>query len=271
MPVSTARRLLLCLAAALAAPPALGAEATTVHLATNVERSYFPPAEALLTKAYASLGLKVEFRPWPLPRTQLELRAGRLDGVAMRAEAFFEQSPFMRRVDVPLLELHVYAYARPPCPRSLALAELGQQRVTYQRGMVAAEALVPEAARRPANTPSDAFLNVSTGTADVALVLTTPWMSEVPVDTRDGSLCRVSTPLSRTQLFHGVHESRDAWVQPLTQALRTLKERGELHKAWADYEREVGLPSNRLQALPGRSLTITQPEAPGSALAQPLR
>lgn len=101
-----------------APPPALAQEAPTVKLATNVERSYFPPAEALLRKAYASLGLQVEFVPWPLNRAQLELAAGRLDGVAMRTDTFFAQLPSVRKVDVPLLTLHVYAFARPAPPRS---------------------------------------------------------------------------------------------------------------------------------------------------------
>lgn len=75
---------LALLLAALLAAPARADE--PVRIATNIERSYFPPAEALLRKAYASLGLAVEFVPWPLPRAHVGLRAGNLDGVAMRAE-----------------------------------------------------------------------------------------------------------------------------------------------------------------------------------------
>jgi len=256
--------LALALAGAL---PAHADEPAVARLATNIERSYFPPAEALLRKAYASLGLKVEFLPWPLPRTQQELQAGRLDGVAMRVDAYFEQTPFVRKVDVPLLQLQVFAYARPPCPQALPLEELGRRRVSYQRGMVAAEALVPEPSRMPANTPSDAFLNLSTGAADYALVLTTPWMAEMPVDTRQGTICRVATPLARSLLFHGVHESRAAWVAPLEQALRRMRERGEIQQAWADYERQVGAANNRLEAQPGKSLTLQA--TPGSAPARP--
>lgn len=239
-----------------------------VRLGTNIERAYFPPAEALLRKAYASLGLQVEFLPWPLPRTQVELRSGRLDGVAMRADTYFDQSPFLRRVDVPLLQLHVFAYGRAPCPQSLPLDELARSRVSYQRGMVAAEVLVPEAARVPANTPSDAFLNLGAGAADYALVLTTAWMAEMPVDTRHGAICRVPTPLSRSQLFHGVLESHAAWVAPLEQALRRMRDRGEIQQAWVDYERQLNADNSRLQAQPGRSLVVT-PAAPGSAPARP--
>ena len=246
-------------------------EPAVVRIATNIERSYFPPAEALLRKAYATLGLQVEFVAWPLPRTQVELRAGHIDAVAMRADGYFEQTAFVRKVDVPLLHLNVYAYARPPCPATLTVEELARSRVSLQRGMVAAEALVPEAARLPANTPSDAFLNLSAGAADYALTLTTPWMSEVPVDTRQGTLCRVATPLSRTAMFHGVHESHAAWVAPLEQALRTLRDRGDMQQAWADYERQIGAPANRLQAQPGRSLTLTTGATPAAAPAPPLR
>ena len=105
-----------------------------MNIATNVERSYFPPAEALLRKAYASLGLKVEFLAWPLSRAHVELRSGRIDAVAMRAEAYFDQAPFLRKVDVPLLNLHVYAYGRPPCPNALPAEELAKRRISHQRG-----------------------------------------------------------------------------------------------------------------------------------------
>lgn len=261
----------LSLALLLAAPLALAQEAPVVRLATNVERSYFPPAEALLRKAYASLGLQVEFVPWPLPRTQVELNAGRLDGVAMRVDAFFAQTPIVRKVDVPLLNLHVYAFGRPPCPHALPADELARRRISYQRGMVAVEALVPEASRLPANTPSDAFLHVGMGAADFALVLTTPWMAEVPVQTRQGTLCRVPTPLSQSVLYHGVHESQAARVAPLEQALRAMRERGEIQQAWTAYERDIAAQNSRLQAQPGRSLTLTPGAAPASAPAQPPR
>ncbi|MFG6430391.1 substrate-binding periplasmic protein [Roseateles sp. LYH14W] len=239
-----------------------------MSIATNVERSYFPPAEALLRKAYAALGLQVEFLPWPLPRAHVELRSGRIDAVAMRAETYFDQAPFLRKVDVPLLNLRVYAYGRPPCPNALPAEELAKHRISHQRGMVAVEVLIPEASRLPANTPSDAFLDVSSGAADYALMLTTPWMAEIPVDTRQGTLCRVPAPLSRTTLFHGVHESRAAWVAPLEQALRGMRDRGEIQQAWADYERQTALQNNRLQAQPGRSLAVT-PATPASAPTRP--
>ncbi len=134
--------------------------------------------------------------------------------------------------------------------------------------MVAAEALVPEASRVPANTPSDAFLNVTTGAADFALTLSTPWMVEVPVDARGGAICVVPTPMARTTLYHGVHESHAAWVPALEQALRGMRDRGEMQQAWADYEREIATPNARLQAQPGRSLVVT-PATPGSAPARP--
>jgi len=147
------------------------------------------------------------------------------------------------------------------------------RRITHQRGMAAVEALIPEASRLAANTPSDAFLNISTGAADYALMLTTPWMAEMPVDTRHGPLCRVPTPLSHTTLFHGVHEAHVAWVAPLEQALRGMRDRGEIQQAWADYERQTGVQANRLQAQPGRSLAVTPitPVAPASAPARPLQ
>jgi len=263
-------RMLLPLLWGLALPPAQAQDAPQVRLATNVERSYFPPAEALLRKAYASLGLQVEFVQWPLNRAQLELNAGRLDGVAMRTDLFFSQATSLRKVNVPLLTLQVYAFGRPPCATTLSQEALARRRIAYQRGMVATEMLIPEAMRLPANTPSDAFLAVAMGAADYALMLSTPWMSELPVLTRQGSLCRVAMPLSQTVLYHGVHESHAARVAPLEQALRTMRQRGEMQQAWVAYEREIASQNAGLQAQPGRSLTLT-PAAPGSAPAPPPR
>ncbi len=270
-PSRTPCRLLVALAAACAGMTVQAQEPAIVRIATNVERAYFPPAEALLRKAYAAIGLQVEFVPWPLPRTQLELQTGRVDAVAMRVGSYFEQTPFVRKVDVPLLNLFVYAYGRPPCPAALPVEDLAKYRVSYQRGMVAAENLIPESSRLPANTPSDAFLNLSTGAADYALTLTTPWMAEMPVDTRQGTLCRIATPLARSVLFHGVHESHAAWVAPLEKALNAMRASGEIQQAWTAYEREVGTASNRFQAEPGRSLTLTPGPTTGSVPVRPPR
>ncbi|MBL8278610.1 MAG: hypothetical protein JNL93_18075 [Pelomonas sp.] len=272
MPLHTVRRVSLLIPLAWAMGLPLGAQAqmappAPVRIATNVERSYFPPAEALLRRAYAALNLDVEYLPLPLPRATIELRAGRLDAVAMRSQTYFDQVPQLRRVDVPLLELQLYAYARPPCPRTVSAEELAHARVSMQRGMAAAEAMVPEPGRIPSNTPADAFLSLANGSADYALTLSTPWMVEVPVETRKGAICVVPTPLSRTTLYHGVHESHAAWVPALEQALRGMRERGEIQQAWTDYEREIATPNARLQAQPGRSLVLNPPPAPAPAPA----
>lgn len=255
------------LLAGLAAPVA---GQTLVRVATNVERNYFATAEPLLRKAYASLSLEVEFLPWPLPRADVELRAGRVDAVAMRAEAYFDQVPHLRKVDVPLLYLQTYAFARPPCPRSVSREELARRKVSMQRGMVSVEALVPESQRVPANTISDAMVNLASGTADYALTLSSAALTELPVITRQGAVCAIPTPLSKVALYHGVHESHAAWVPALEQALRGMRERGELQQAWADYERQATQDAI-LQAQPGRSLVLTPAATPGSAPTPPTR
>lgn len=274
---TVSRRVLLLAALAFVTGARAQAQAQTqaqapgpVRIATNVERSYFPPAEALLRRAYATLNLDVEYLPLPLARAHVELRSGRIDAVAMRSDTYFEQVPLLRKVDVPLLQLHLFAYARPPCPRAITAEELGRHRVSLQRGMAAAEAVVPEAARLPTNTPADAFLSLATGASDYALTLSTPWMVEVPVETRQGAICVIPTPLARTTLYHGVHESHAAWVPALEQALRAMRDRGEIQQAWTDYEREIATPHARLQAQPGRSLVLNPaPAAPASAPARP--
>ncbi|MFN3305340.1 MAG: hypothetical protein ACK44A_16710 [Roseateles sp.] len=83
-------------------------------------------------------------------------------------------------------------------------------------------------------------------------------------------MCRIPTPLSRTTLYHGVHESQAARVAPLEQALCAMRDRGEIQQAWAAYEREIATQNARLEAQPGRSLALT-PAAPASAPAQPPR
>jgi ABC-type amino acid transport substrate-binding protein len=254
----------------LAAQAADDSPRTVVRIATNNDRTFMPPAEGLLRKAYASMGLDVEFVHLPLARAAVELRAGNVDAVAMRVDGFFQQLSFMRKVPVPLVTLNVYAYGRPPCPAGLSVEELGKHKIGLQRGMVAAEALVPEASRVPANTPSDAFLNLSAGASDYVLTLTTPWMAEIPIEARKAKLCRVPAPLSVSPVYHGVIESHAAWIAPLEQALRGMTERGEVQQAWMSYERQVATPNARLQAQPGRSLTVT-PAMPASAPALPPR
>lgn len=273
-PLLTAR--LLALAASLsvtAGTPAQVRESppSVVRLTTSVDRSFVAPTEALLREAYESLGLQIEYLAWPLARSQIELSAGRVDGVAMRPGAYFEQSPLLHRIDVPLMTLDLYAFGLPPCPASLSPAELARHRVSYRRGMVVAESLLPASARVPANTLSDALLYLPLGQADYALALTPTWMAGLPVDAGGTQLCRVGTPLASTRLYHGVLASRAAWAGPLKDVLQQMLDRGEFQRDRTEYRQMLHEAQMRLQARPGRSLLLIPAAAPGSGPARPRR
>lgn len=257
----TLLRTLLALAAALpllTGLPALGDETppSVVRLTTSIDRGYAAPAEALLREAYESLGLQIEYLPWPLARSDLELSAGRVDGVAMRPGAYFDRSPRLYKVDVPLMKLDLYAFGMPPCPADLTPQALAHHRVSYRRGMVVAESLLPESARVPSNTLSDAFLDLSLGHADYALALTPTLLADLPVEARGPRLCRVATPMASAQLYHGVLASRTAWVAALKDVLQQMRSRGEFERAWSGYRRQLREGQMHFQARPGRSLEL---------------
>jgi ABC-type amino acid transport substrate-binding protein len=237
-----------------------------MRVGVSVARVYAEPLEALLRKAYGAVGLQVEFVAQPLPRTLVELRGGQVDAASIRAETFFEQNPDIRRVDVPLMTMAVYAIGRAPCPAAISPAELAALRVSYQRGSTLIESLLPAQARVPANTPGDAMLNVANGVADIALLNGTPALADVLLERPLPQVCRVAKPVTSSPLFHALAERHAQWVEPLERALAQMRDRGEIQAAWREFERGVIASRSKLLVQPGRSLTLS-PAAPASSAA----
>ncbi|PZP27444.1 MAG: hypothetical protein DI603_21870 [Roseateles depolymerans] len=261
--------------AAQASPPPQAAGASApVRIATNVDRFYAEPMETLLRRAYASLGLSVEFVSLPLLRSLAEMRSGRMDAASLRSDGFFELNPDMHKVAVPLMTIEVYAFARPPCPDVLEPSSLRGHRVSYQRGSAVLEQIAPPEARLAVNTPADALLNVVNGVSDYALLHGTPALAGLLHQQPLQRVCGIARPLASVPLYHALGPRVAGRQAALEKTLAGMQERGEIDAAWQAFERTVASARPRVQLQPGRSMLVrpaTAPStaAPGSAPARP--
>ncbi len=234
--MTAARRLLPSLSVALLLVAGLAASEPVVRIGMNEDRLLAPPMEEALRRAYAALGREVQFEALPLRRTILGLQTGELDADHLRVQSYFDQNPFMQKVDVPVLVMYVWAFSRPPCGKTVSIDALVQSKASYQRGAMVIENWLPPAARQPVNHPRELKRSVTQGVSRYALVLSTPGMLTF-TSVRDlAGLCHAEQPVLAVPLFHAVHERHADWVPQLRRVLGQMRERGELRAIWERYE-----------------------------------
>lgn len=232
--------------AALTSAPALASDQPPVRIGMNEDRLLAPPMEEALRRAYAALGRQVQFEALPLRRTILGLQSGELDADHLRVLPYFEQNPFMQKVDVPVLMMYVWAFSKPPCGKAVSIDALVQAQASYQRGAMVIENWLPPAARQPVNHPRELRRSVVEGVSRYALVLSTPGMLPFTSARDLAGLCHAEQPVLAVPLFHAVHERHADWVPQLRRVLGQMRERGELRAIWERYE------SGLLAAKPGK-------------------
>ena len=98
----------------LCAAQTLWAQQTVMRVAIPDRTENFssvPAMQALLSRAYARIGMTVEWVPMPLKRSESMLAAGLIDGELVRREAGPELASKTVRVRVPVMELSTAAFA----------------------------------------------------------------------------------------------------------------------------------------------------------------
>lgn len=223
-----------CLAACVAALWLGGAGAAEpLRIAVIEDARLMAPFKALMDEAMARAGLRASYQPMPLRRAEQELLAGRLDGNLTRTTDFFEKWPQLLRVAVPLREQAYHAVQAQPCPPRLEWASLIQRPLTYQRGAVAIEALLPEPARRPAANLNEVGRYLREGVAERAIM---PMSEGLAAALEELGLCVVAEPVLRRDLFVALHASQMDAKLKLEQALSALRAEGRLARHWAQAE-----------------------------------
>ncbi len=174
-------------------------------------------SEAVLVRAYAELGLKVEFVDLPIRRAMGMLQNGELDGNLHRIAAIAEDSPTLLRLSTPIKAKVVRVYA----PRAAAA-------VLRWNGVLMIERSLGKDVRRiEARNDAEAFRMVAAGVADVMVAVEPPG-AETNGDAQRAGLVRQEAMLEEVPLYHYLHVQQRDRAAALDAILQRMEASGEM-------------------------------------------
>ena len=235
------RRRLGSLTWLLLAGPLGAAAMAPLRIATdsNDHGGLAPAGRAVLTRAFARLGLPLKFESLPLRRSLRLSSQGELDGEALRVASLAEDNPQLLVVPVVIAEVELHLFARAALTRPLpdSIAALRPWRIAHQRGIVLLEQLLADMPRRlEVLTPADLLRTLRQDMADVGL-LTLAAGQPLPAGAQEDGLVHAPEPLLRMPLHVLLHKRHHALVPRLTAELQAMEASGESARlraaAWA--------------------------------------
>ncbi|MES2125652.1 MAG: transporter substrate-binding domain-containing protein [Pseudomonadota bacterium] len=185
-------------------------------------------SEAVLVRAYAELGLKVEFVDLPIRRAMGMLQNGELDGNLHRIAAIAEDSPTLLRLSTPINAMVVRVYAPRAAAAVLRWNGLAAKRVAYRRGVLMIERSLGKDVRRiEARNDAEAFRMVAAGVADVMVAVEPPG-AETNGDAQRAGLVRQEAMLEEVPLYHYLHVQQRDRAAALDAILQRMEASGEM-------------------------------------------
>lgn len=230
----TRRRLLAGALLGLALPAADAADTLTITAVSKTGGSGV--AARLLADIYRRAGLALQIEVLPAARASLMTLNGKADGDLMRIPGYGQIYPQLVRVDPPFYRVTVRAYSLPARGASVQTREdLKHYSVGAVRGMVYAQELTEN---HPALTltqnPLQLFRMLAAGRLDIAICTTLAAQSatgSLGLKDIDGS-----PDLVRLELHHYLHARRKEFAPRIAEAIRRMKDSGELDQLTAQYE-----------------------------------
>lgn len=92
-------------------------------------------SKAILTEAYRSLGITITVKYYPWERSLLYSNGGTHDGEVFRLPIIEKDYPNLVRVGVPVSEIRFYVVRTDSSDTLLTWEEIGDKRVSFQRGI----------------------------------------------------------------------------------------------------------------------------------------
>lgn len=231
-PVS--RRLFAAALLGLAAPHARALETLTVTAVARTGGSGV--AARLLAEIYRRAGLGLNVEIMPAARASLTSLGDKADGELMRIASYGQNYPQLVRVDPAFYRISVRAYSLPSRSASVqSRDDLRHYAVGAIRGMAYAQDMTES---HPALTltqsPLQLFRMLLAGRIDVALCNTLAAQSAL--NSLGAKDVEVSPELARFELHHYLHQRRRELVPPLAEAIRRMRDSGELEQLTLKYE-----------------------------------
>lgn len=236
-PGTTRRKWLLATLAGLAAPRAQALDTLTITAVGRTGGSGV--AARLLADIYRRAGLGLLIDVLPAARASLVALSGKADGELIRIASYGQTYPQLVRVDPPFYRVGVRAYSLPARAASVQTqGDLKHYAVGSIRGMPYVQELTEN---HPALTLTQnalqLFRMLLAGRIDVALC--TPLAAQSALNTLGARELDVSPDLARFDLHHYLHMRRKNLAPRIGDAIRRMRDSGELEQLTQKYEATV--------------------------------
>lgn len=234
---SIARRRLIGAAALCGLATAREARALDTLVVTAVNKTGASAVAArLLADIYRRAGLGLQIDVLPAPRASLVALSDKADGELVRIASYGQTFPQLLRVDPAFYRVSVRAYSLPA--RSVSVQSRDDLK-HYSVGSIRGMAYVQEMTEHhPALTltqdPLQLFRMLAASRLDVALCTTLAAQSALAGLGLKG--LEVSPELARFELHHYLHVRRRDMAPRIAEAIRRMRDSGELEQLIAQYE-----------------------------------
>ncbi len=215
--------LILCIG--LWALPLSAEEKKTYRLTMAKDEPVHEMALAVLTEAYARLGLGIEVVHSPWRRSLAENDRGTYDGEIGRLKVIESITKNLIRVDEPLFDIHQYAYALAPIPHVNAWQDLKGMRIGIELGVVIVEVRTRGMNRVTSANKGELVMMLRRGAVD-AIILE----DVVDYTAEPYGFYQSPTALEASTLYHYLHKSHTDVAEALRLELLAMRRHGNIRK-----------------------------------------
>jgi ABC-type amino acid transport substrate-binding protein len=219
--------------------PCFGAFAFAAGPIVLVRNADVPSAiNAILLKAiYKKAGYELKVTPMPAARATVEAEGGAVDGEVNRVAAYATAHPNLIRVDPPISIWKISAFYKNSKQLSInGREDLKKYSLAHVRGLKGAEDLVEGATRVSLLATSEQLLKFLEQDRVEVIV---DGQSQIKLYTeRLGIKDLAQVELTRTPLYHYLHEKNRSLVPVISGIVKKLSDSGELARMYTLTENE---------------------------------
>lgn len=197
---------------------------------------------AILKRVYGSLGYKTRIDLYPGKRALAIANRGKSDGELCRIAAI-ENYDNLVRIDTPLLNLKLGAFAHKNRAHGLKLSRLKKYHIGVLRGVIYTEKLTRKMKRSIRNDVGTLFRLLKGNRVDIVLVMEGDGKKYIHENKLEDSIKVLQPSLAEFPIYHYLHKKHIELVPKINAALRELYDNGEHNQILADILKQE--PSKR--------------------------
>jgi len=206
--------------------PLAAAERTLILVYPNEINALHNAAAEIVRRAYANIGVVVDFKTFPAERALQLSNKGRADGELVRIEGIEKSYPNLIRVPVSHVTANQMAFARDSGLRLAGWDSLRAYRIVFHRGYKVAERNTEGMNRHLSKDVKTALTMVDRGRMDIAIANQFSGRKVIG-ETGLRNVHMIAPPLQSDPLFHYLHRKHADLVAPVTAELERMRAAGE--------------------------------------------